>query len=58
MNTKLPTCHDKGVFTDDEDTYRKRKYPTVGSRLVGDRVQRRWLSYGLTQWFESDLFDL
>jgi hypothetical protein len=25
MNTKLPTCHDKGVFTDDEDTYRKRK---------------------------------
>jgi hypothetical protein len=27
-------------------------------RLVGDRVQRRWLSYGLTQWFESALFDL
>ena len=25
MNTKLPTCDDKGVFTDDEDTYRKRK---------------------------------
>ena len=25
MNTKLPTCHDKGVFTDDEHTYRKRK---------------------------------
>ena len=25
MNTKLSTCHDKGVFTDDEDTYRKRK---------------------------------
>ncbi len=22
---KLPTCDDKGVFTDDEDTYRKRK---------------------------------
>ena len=21
----LPTCDDKGVFTDDEDTYRKRK---------------------------------
>jgi hypothetical protein len=49
MNTKLPTCHDKGVFTDDEDTYR---------RLVGDRVQRRWLSYGLTQCFGSTLFDL
>jgi hypothetical protein len=25
INTKLPTCDDKGVFTDDEDTYRKRK---------------------------------
>jgi hypothetical protein len=25
MNTKLPTCDDKGVFTDDEGTYRKRK---------------------------------
>ncbi len=25
MNTKLSTCHDKGVFTDDEDTCRKRK---------------------------------
>jgi hypothetical protein len=24
-NTKLPTCDDKGVFTDDDDTYRKRK---------------------------------
>ncbi len=58
MNTKLPTCDDKGVFTDDEDTYRKRKYPTVGRRLVGDRVQRRWLSYGVSQWFESGLFDL
>ncbi len=21
MNTKFPTCDDKGVFTDDEDTY-------------------------------------
>jgi hypothetical protein len=25
MNTKLPTCDDKGVFTDDDGTYRKRK---------------------------------
>jgi hypothetical protein len=25
MNTKLATCDDKGVFTDDEDTYRKYK---------------------------------
>jgi hypothetical protein len=25
INTKLPTCHDKGLFTDDDDTYRKRK---------------------------------
>jgi hypothetical protein len=32
INTKLPTCDDKGVFTDDDVTYRKRKYPTV----VGD----------------------
>ncbi len=25
MSTKLPTCDDKGVFTDDEGTYRKHK---------------------------------
>jgi hypothetical protein len=25
MNTKLPTCDDKEVFTDDEGTYRKHK---------------------------------
>ncbi len=25
MNIKLSTCDDKGVFTDDEGTYRKRK---------------------------------
>jgi tartrate dehydratase alpha subunit/fumarate hydratase class I-like protein len=25
INTKLPTCDDQGVFTDDDDTYRKRK---------------------------------
>jgi len=25
INTKFPTCDDKGVFTDDDDTYRKRK---------------------------------
>ena len=25
MNTKVPTCDDKEVFTDDEGTYRKRK---------------------------------
>ena len=24
INTKLSTCVDKGVFTDDDDTYRKR----------------------------------
>ncbi len=58
MNTKLSTCDDKGVFTDDEDTYRKRKLLTVGRRLVGDRVQRRWLSHGVSQWLESGLFDL
>jgi len=23
INTKLPTCDDKGVFTDDDVTYRK-----------------------------------
>ncbi len=22
INTKLPTCDDKGVFTDDDDSYR------------------------------------
>ena len=25
INTTLPTCDDKGVFTDDHDIYRKRK---------------------------------
>jgi hypothetical protein len=25
INTTLPTCDDKGVFTDADDTYRKRK---------------------------------
>jgi hypothetical protein len=25
INTMLPTCDDKGVFTDDDDTYRKHK---------------------------------
>jgi hypothetical protein len=25
INTMLPTCDDEGVFTDDDDTYRKRK---------------------------------
>jgi hypothetical protein len=25
INTMLPTCDDKGVFTEDDDTYRKRK---------------------------------
>ena len=29
INTKLPTCDDNGVFTDDDDTYRKHKYPKV-----------------------------
>ena len=25
INTMLPTCDDKGAFTDDDDTYRKHK---------------------------------
>ncbi len=25
INTTLTTCDDKGVITDDDDTYRKRK---------------------------------
>jgi hypothetical protein len=29
INTMLPTCDDKGVFTDDDDTYRKCKFSTV-----------------------------
>jgi hypothetical protein len=29
INTMLPTCDDKGVFTDDDDTYRKCKLSTV-----------------------------
>jgi hypothetical protein len=35
-------------FFDDNATNGKHKYPTVGRRLVRDRVQRRWLSYDLT----------
>jgi hypothetical protein len=35
INTKWSTCDDKGVFTDDDDTYRKHKYPT------GQEVVRR-----------------
>jgi hypothetical protein len=49
INSKFLTCDDKGVFTDDDDAYRKHKYPTVVRRLVRERIQRRWLSYGLTQ---------
>jgi hypothetical protein len=33
-------------------------YTTVVRRFVGERVQRRWLSYGTTQWISSGLFDL
>ncbi len=29
INTTLPTCDDKGVFTDNDDTYRKHKKSTV-----------------------------
>jgi hypothetical protein len=29
INTTLPTCDDKGVFTTDDDTYRKHKKSTV-----------------------------
>ena len=35
INTKLPTCDDRGVFTDDDDVYRKHKEPTVDRSLVG-----------------------
>jgi hypothetical protein len=42
-NTKFPTWDDKGVFTDDDGVHRKHKYPTVVRKLVGERIQRRWL---------------
>jgi hypothetical protein len=29
MNNKLPTCDDKGVFTDDEDTCEGDRHPEV-----------------------------
>jgi hypothetical protein len=50
INTKLPTCDVKRFFTDlsDDGVYRKRKYPTVDRKLAGERVWRRWLSYGLS----------
>jgi hypothetical protein len=34
------TCDDKGVFTSDDDTYRKHKQATVGRRFAGERMQR------------------
>ena len=36
----------------------KDNFSQEGIFDVGDRVQRRWLSYGLIQWLESGLFDL
>jgi hypothetical protein len=36
----MPTCDDKGVFTDDDDTYRKHKQATVGRRFTEERVRR------------------
>ena len=42
MNTKLTTFDDK----ESSQMMKEHKYPTVGRRLVGDRGQRRWLSYG------------
>jgi len=39
INAKLPTCEGKGAFTDDDDTYRKRKQPTeVGTRRGVEEV--------------------
>jgi hypothetical protein len=50
INTKLSTCDDKGVFTDDDDTYRQETQVAYGGRsLVGGRVWRRWLSDGFIQ---------
>jgi hypothetical protein len=49
INTKLPTCDDKGVFTNDNDTYRKVKETQVryggqndGRRQVAEDVVVIW----------------
>ncbi len=46
INSKLPTCDDKGVFIDDDDWHIQEEEATYGHsgrRLVGDRVRRRRL---------------
>jgi hypothetical protein len=44
INTNLPTCDDKGVFTNDDDTLvQETQVAYGGRRLVRDRVRSRWL---------------
>ena len=50
INTKLPTCDDKGVFTEMMMTHTGTQVAYGGRSLVAERVWRRWLSHGLTQW--------
>ena len=44
INTKLPTCDDKGVFTDDDGAYRKVAYggQEVGWRKGAEEVVVIW----------------
>ena len=50
IKTNLPTCDEKEVFTNDDVAYRKHKYDTLGRKLVGERLWKRWFSYDLCQW--------
>jgi hypothetical protein len=44
INMMLPTCDDKGVFTDDDDTLVQETQVVYSvRRLVGGRGRRRWL---------------
>jgi hypothetical protein len=59
LETKLKTgmnTYARLVMTKESSPMMKTH--TGNTSMVGDRVQKRWLSYGLTKWFESALFDL
>ena len=56
INTTLPTCDDKGVFTDDDDTYRKHNTSSLQCQEVGRRkgvktVVVIWVYSVVLVWF-------
>ncbi len=54
INTMLPTCDDKGVFTNDDDTYRKHKQSTVSGRWQEEEDQGAGCDMGLLSDFSQD----